>query len=285
MGGKKSLEALAFSGAFDSLVPSRSIAVECVPDMLADGNNQNNTGDLFDNMNDDFDPYERYVNTKELNLSEKLELERVSLGYYLSGHPVKAIEGKIKKIQSKKIKDLNSQKTQTSLIGLLSSIRNTRDRKGKPVAFVNFSDGTGSMDGIISGESLERCHHFLKEGKILHFSGLVETDDYRTNNIGMQMYKMRVNNVSTIEEKLNKNINEVIIDISKSQSISLDDFINKLESIGSDFWNEGLCRVNVRVKSNKTGAIIDIGDKFSFSPSLKNLFYLEDIFGKDTIEI
>ena len=61
-------------------------------------------------MNDDFDPYERYVNTKELNLSEKLELERVSLGYYLSGHPVKAIEGKIKKIQSKKIKDLNSQK-------------------------------------------------------------------------------------------------------------------------------------------------------------------------------
>ena len=285
MGGKKSLEALAFSGAFDSLVPSRSIAVECVPDMLADGNNQNNTGDLFDNMNDDFDPYERYVNTKELNLSEKLELERVSLGYYLSGHPVKAIEGKIKKIQSKKIKDLNSQKTQTSLIGLLSSIRNTRDRKGKPVAFVNFSDGTGSMDGIISGESLERCHHFLKEGKILHFSGLVETDDYRTNNIGMQMYKMRVNNVSTIEEKLNKNINEVIIDISKSQSISLDDFINKLESIDSDFWNEGLCRVNVRVKSNKTGVIIDIGDKFSFSPSLKNLFYLEDIFGKDTIEI
>ena len=51
----------------------------------------------------------------------------------------------------------------------MSSIRNTRDRKGKPVAFVNFSDGTGSMDGIISGESLERRHHFLKEGKILHF--------------------------------------------------------------------------------------------------------------------
>ena len=54
---------------------------------------------------------------------------RVSLGYYLSGHPVKAIEGKIKKIQSKKIKDLNSQKTQTSLIGLLSSIKYQRQKR------------------------------------------------------------------------------------------------------------------------------------------------------------
>ena len=41
LGGKKSLEALSQSGAFDSLAPTRSIAIACTKDMLKDGNNTN----------------------------------------------------------------------------------------------------------------------------------------------------------------------------------------------------------------------------------------------------
>ena len=37
LGGKKSLEALSQSGAFDSIAPSRSIAISCIEDMLKDG--------------------------------------------------------------------------------------------------------------------------------------------------------------------------------------------------------------------------------------------------------
>ena len=34
---KKSLEALSYSGAFDSLAPTRNVAIECVKDMVRDG--------------------------------------------------------------------------------------------------------------------------------------------------------------------------------------------------------------------------------------------------------
>ena len=37
LGGKKSLEALSQSGAFDEIAPSRSISIACVSDMLKDG--------------------------------------------------------------------------------------------------------------------------------------------------------------------------------------------------------------------------------------------------------
>ena len=37
LGGKKSLEALSQSGAFDSIAPTRSIAISCIEDMLKDG--------------------------------------------------------------------------------------------------------------------------------------------------------------------------------------------------------------------------------------------------------
>ena len=41
----------------------------------------------------------------------------------------------------------------------------------------------------------------------------------------------------------------------------------------------------MRVTSEKSEAIIDIGDEYKFKPSLENFFSLEDVFGKNIIEI
>ena len=37
----------------------------------------------------------------------------------------------------------------------INSVRQIKDRKGKPLTFINFNDGTGSMDGIVSRNSGE----------------------------------------------------------------------------------------------------------------------------------
>ena len=165
--------------------------------MLNDGKNLNGnsniqSGDLFANMQESFNPYEKYKNLQELSLSEKLELEKKSLGYYLSGHPVLAIEDKIKKISSHKINQLNNDIKKSSLVCLINSVRQIKDRQGKPLAFINFDDGTGTMDGIIASDTLENCHNFLKEGEILNLKGTIEVDDYRTNDLGSLMFRMRV---------------------------------------------------------------------------------------------
>ena len=290
IGGKKSLEALSQSGAFDSLAPSRTIAIKCVKDML--GENSSNriesnlkSGDLFSSIEVDFDPYEKYKNTPELTLTEKLELEKKSLGYYLSGHPVIAINNKIKKIRTRSINELSNETKTGSLVCLINSIRQIKDRKGKPLTFINFNDGTGTMDGIVTSETLESCHDILKEGEILSLKGTIEVDDYRTSDLGSLMFRMRVKEINTIDFELNKKVKEIIIDIKNSNAVSITDFSEHLDSIDKDFWLDGSCRLNVRVTSEKSEAIIDIGDKFKFIPSLENLFLLEDIFGKNVIEI
>ena len=290
LGGKKSLEALSQSGAFDVLAPSRTIAIKSVEDMLKDGaSNSNNpslqSGDLFSSIEEDFDPYEKYKNTPELTLTEKLELEKKSLGYYLSGHPVLAIENKVKKIRSKKISELSNETKTATLICLINSVRQIKDRKGKPLTFINFNDGTGTMDGIVSSEILENCHDILKEGKILSLKGTVEVDDYRTGDLGGLMFRMRVKEVLTVDSELDKRIKEIIIDISNSKAVSLEKFSEYLDSFNKDFWTDGSCRLNVRVTSEKSEAIIDIGDEYKFRPSLENFFLLEDVFGKNIIEI
>jgi len=288
LGGKKSLEALSQSGAFDSLAPSRTIAIKSVQDMLKDGTNNNSnlqSGDLFSSVEQDFDPYEKYENIKELTLTEKLELEKKSLGYYLSGHPVLAIENKLRKIRSKKINELSDETKHASLVCLINTVRSTKDRKGKPLTFINFNDGTGTMDGIISSEILENCHDILKEGEILSLKGTVELDNYRTGDLGTLMFRMRVREVLAIDSELNKKVKEIIIDINNSKINSLQKFAESLDIFDKDFWENGSCRLNVRVTSDQSQAIVDIGDEFKFTPSLESFFKLEEVFGKDILEI
>ena len=289
LGGKKSLEALSQSGAFDSLAPSRTIAIKCVKDMLRDVSSNNNlgpkSGDLFSSIEENFNPYEKYENITPLTLTEKLEFEKKSLGYYLSGHPVTAIENKISKIRSKKISELSNEIKSASLVCLINSVRQIKDRKGKPLTFINFNDGTGSMDGIVSSETLESSHNILKEGEILSLRGTVEVDDYRTGDLGSLMFRMRVKEIHTINYVLNKKVKDVIIDINNSNANSLVKFSEYLDTFDKDFWKDGSCRLNVRVISDQSEAIIDIGDKFKFTPSLESFFLLEDVFGKDIVEI
>ena len=196
-----------------------------------------------------------------------------------------AIENKVKKIRSKKISELSNETKTATLICLINSVRQIKDRKGKPLTFINFNDGTGTMDGIVSSEILENCHDILKEGKILSLKGTVEVDDYRTGDLGGLMFRMRVKEVLTVDSELDKRIKEVIIDINNSKAVSLEKFSEYLDSFNKDFWTDGSCRLNVRVTSEKSEAIIDIGDEYKFKPSLENFFSLEDVFGKNIIEI
>jgi DNA polymerase-3 subunit alpha len=290
LGGKKSLEALSQSGAFDSIAPSRSVAVSCIEDMLKDGSNNSSkqtamSGDLFSSLNESFDPYEKYKNITDIGLSELLSLEKKSLGYYLSGHPVNAIEKKINKLRSKTISKLDHDTKKASIVCLVNSVRQIKDKKGKPLTFINFDDGTGVMDGVVPSEVLDNCHTILKEGQILILKGVVEIDDYRSKELGDAMFRMRVKEVHSLDAELSKKVKDVVINLEESELISLDEFSDKLEKVKREFWTTSGCNLFVKVITKDSEAIIDVGEKFRFEPTIENLNFLDDIFGKNALEI
>ncbi|MDC0536182.1 DNA polymerase III subunit alpha [Gammaproteobacteria bacterium] len=290
LGGKKSLEALSQSGAFDSIAPSRSVAVSCIEDMLKDGSNNSSkqtamSGDLFSSLNESFDPYEKYKNITDIGLSKLLSLEKKSLGYYLSGHPVNAIEKKINKLRSKTISKLDHDTKKASIVCLVNSVRQIKDKKGKPLTFINFDDGTGVMDGVVPSEVLDNCHTILKEGQILIVKGVVEIDDYRSKELGDAMFRMRVKEVHSLDAELSKKVKDVVINLEESELISLDEFSDKLEKVKREFWTTSGCNLFVKVITKDSEAIIDVGEKFRFEPTIENLNFLDDIFGKNALEI
>ena len=290
LGGKKSLEALSQSGAFDNIAPSRTVAIACIEDMLKDSTKAANgssvkSGDLFASIDEDFDPYEKYKNLPDLTMSELLSLEKKSLGYYLSGHPVDAIGGKIEKLRSRKIGDITNDIKKASLVCLINSARQIKDRKGNPLTFINFDDGSGVMDGVVASDTLETCHGILKEGSILILKGTIELDDYKSKDLGDAMYRMRVREVHSLDAELERKVREIMINIEKSDVSSLDALSEKLGEIKDDFWAHGSCQLNIKVKTGKSEVIISAGEKFKFPPTLINLTYLEEIFGTNALEI
>ena len=291
LGGKKSLEALSQSGAFDSIAPSRSTAIRSVSDMLKDGSKNSSgnaikSGDLFANTNHEFDPYEKYSKIQEFSLSELLSLEKKSLGYYLSGHPVDAINKQISVLRSSQIGKLNIDSKKGSLVALINSSRQIRDRSGKPLTFINFDDGTGTMDGVISSDVLENCHNILKEGEILVIKGSIELDDYRSKELGTSSFRMRVKEVNDINGELKKKLKIVTIDLPKSKIDSLEDVSKVIYDIDTDFWEESSgCKINIKVISDNSEAIIELGDSFNFLADLQKVSKLIDIFGSDAISL
>jgi DNA polymerase-3 subunit alpha len=289
LGGKKSLEALSFAGAFDSIAPSRSIAIACIGDMLQDGGKAITSaaasGDLFATIDIDFNPYEKYTNIKELNLIDKLNLEKKSLGYYLSGHPVKAIKDNIAPLRSHEISSLEMDTKKARLVCLINSVRQIKDNRNKPLTFINFDDGTGAMDGIITSDVLENCHSILKESSILVLKGAIEVDDYRSKELGDTMFRMRLKEVNLIEDELSSRINSIVINPENNSEESLAKLTNNLSKVPNEVWGSGNCSIKLKVFNKESEAIVELGEEYLLKPSQENLNLLRGIFGSNSIKI
>ena len=288
LGGKKSLESLSKAGAFDSICDSRSIALACIPDMLKEGDKKASdelfAGDLFSNVEEDFNPYDQYKDVNPLNFSQKLKYEKEALGFYISGHPVEAIKDDIKDLRSHKISDLDANTSSATIVGLVNSTRQIKDSKNKPITFVNFDDETGSMDGIILSDLYEEKYGIIQEDTILKFYGSVEVDDYRSRETNSTMYRMRVKNINAVESDLVDSKKDLLIICDTVSGDSLQEIKLKLNKIDPDFWG-GESKVKLKILKDSTEALISLNDNFMIDLNSENLDNLRSIFGDNKIKL
>ena len=289
LGGKKSIEALTKAGAFDELARSRSIALACMEDMLREGQKNSaqmaGTSDLFASMEETFDPYEKYVNVKDLSKEDLLNHERDALGYYFSGHPVIAIQSLVKNLRSHTISEVTDDVSRVKIVGLLNSYRQIRDRSNKQIAFISFDDGTGTMEGTVSTDVLEKYHLLLKANSILIFAGSVEIDDYKSKELNRRMYKMKVGAVTSLESQMSQGNKSIMIDARKLPNDSIQSNMTSLKNLNGDFWKHGNCKIHLKILHEDSEAIIELGDEFKLMPSSENIKILKDMFGDEAIKL
>ena len=192
---KKSLESIINSGGMDSFDRSRKQLFDIVEKALANAHliqHDNTVGQI--NMfgtfaNSDSILYnENYGNIDEWSEKEKLKLERETLGFYLSGHPLDRYRESIIKLDAYTTSTLFKAKQNelVKIVGVVSEIkeRPLKNKKGK-WAIINIEDNLGSIEVLCFNKNYEKVKNLIKNDEPLLFSGKVLFDiiDYDTNKV------------------------------------------------------------------------------------------------------
>ena len=229
---KRSFEALATAGAFDSFeethraqyfyreTPESTTFIEKVLKHSASIKERENSQQvsLFGDMDDAFaikDP-EIPVCTP-WSQTVILKGEKDVTGFYISGHPLDDHEITMKRFCSAPIDSLKNNIKQfkeksVSFGGMVVEAIERQTKMGAPFGIFTIEDFTGSIRLMIFKEQYLKVKHLIYEGAILYIAARVEGKHHDKDDLQIQ-----VKDVMLLEEVMEKKANAVVINISAAE--------------------------------------------------------------------
>ncbi len=171
---KKVIESLIRAGAFDSLYPdypphkARALAMHELLTFKGSG-----SAALFFDSDD----------VKEWEHSTLLNEEKNSLGFYLSGHPLKPLRPALNKKGISTIADIfdtaeeefvegADESQEVNIAGIIEEVKSKAKEKGV-TGYITIEDETGRMEVVIYPELFKKCSNMLKDRNTILIKGVV----------------------------------------------------------------------------------------------------------------
>ena len=181
--GKKTIEALAASGALDAFDGHRRQFVDGVD--LAWTYAQKQQADKAAGQSSLFgaggDTGSSFVpalpHAEPWTKGETLRYERDLMGFYVSGHPLDdfaAEVGAFASVQMGNAENVMHESDQTA-IGIVTEITRRTTKSGRPIAFVTIEDTTGQAEVVLFAQTLDKCGHLITLDEVMMVRGKAET--------------------------------------------------------------------------------------------------------------
>jgi len=229
---KKLLEALIFSGAFDSLKYNRSNLYAKMDDILSQGSGlqkdrANGQSSLFESA--DIQKTDMFLTSQipEWDENQKLQNEKTTLGLYLTSHPLNRyidILGETSITPIEDIDDGYSSERNLTFIGVIEDVKQQTTKRGKSFTRLVLSDLTDRAEIRVyeqlvktSGELLRENHAVIIDAKVTIYR---ESDSPTYQIMANKIYP-----IETLEERVNKSLHLFLTE--KQKEI----FQNKLKDI------------------------------------------------------
>lgn len=190
---RRALEALIQCGAMDCFDANRNQLVHDL-DLVLDwaqsrakdrAIGQQSLFDLLSTTTEtsqSFDAAPKAAAVEDFPPQEKLKLEKELLGFYISDHPLKAVQRAAKVLAPVNLSDLDEQpeNTTVSAIVMIASIKPVTTKKGDRMAIVQLEDLTGHTEAVIFPKSYERVKDCIVQDARLMVWGKVDRRDERS---------------------------------------------------------------------------------------------------------
>ncbi|MDE2030921.1 MAG: DNA polymerase III subunit alpha [Patescibacteria group bacterium] len=173
---KKSVEALAKSGAMDDLA-SRNMIIGNLETLLAFNKESKIVSSQNSLFSDIGTPEVKLslVKQEEATMNEKLTWEKDLLGLYISGHPLDSYKEKIEKfgVLIKKIIEEVKVGMPVTVAAIINDVRIINTKSNNLMAFIKISDTSGSIDCVVFNKLFEQTKSLLIKDDIIALSGKV----------------------------------------------------------------------------------------------------------------
>jgi len=197
---RRALESLILSGALDTIDPNRHQLMqdlELVVDW-AQGRARDREigqGNLFDMMlggnaqttasANSYKTAPKAAPVRDFDPQEKLRQEKEILGFYISDHPLKAVQRSARILAPINLADLHEQPDNVTLsaIVLLAGVKPVVTKKGDRMAIVQLEDLTGQSEAVVFPKSFERIGQHIMADRRLMIWGKVDRRDDRVQFI------------------------------------------------------------------------------------------------------
>ncbi len=220
---RRVLEALILSGALDALAPTRASLMQQLPDAIKAAEQH-----LRDRQSGQNDMFGATIGTStavlkidlptapEWPLEQKLQGERDTLGYYLSGHPTDPWKDELAQLSTCPLGEIvdryqppkprksdnddgnrfrRGPDTPWTVAGMVTAVR----KRGDSDAFVRLEDGSGSIEVSFFGELYQQVAPLLTRDQMLIVDGGLRIDDFSGGG-----FQLRARSASSLADACRK---------------------------------------------------------------------------------
>ena len=114
---------------------------------------------------------------------EKLNQEKIGLGYYFSGHPFDTYAAELRRFVRIRLNQLASQREPQLIAGIIHSIRVQMTRRGR-MAIINLDDGKARVEVVVFNELFDESRAWLKEDQLLIVEAKISSRGYDGEETG-----------------------------------------------------------------------------------------------------
>lgn len=156
---RKMIENLIKAGAFDSLHPNRHQLIESLEEIVSIKQSVDQFS-LFTKV------YPELKKVDEWNDTEKLRHEFISIGFYISNHPLKQYEALLEKMGFNSLAEIEDL-PKARVVVIINNVTIKTTKNQMKMCILNVSDNTGSAEITMFEETLNRFRNLLQVENIV----------------------------------------------------------------------------------------------------------------------
>ena len=175
---RRAMEALVRAGAFDSLEANRAMLLASLGNAIeaADKAEQFAAQTSLFGGGGEAEAFEM-VRAQPWGERERLQNEKQSLGFYLSGHPFNAYRDELRRFARTSLANLAPSFEPIMMAGVIYGVQVRNGRRGR-MAILTLDDGTARVEVVVFGEIFHEKRAVIQEDQVVVVRGKIFNDEF-----------------------------------------------------------------------------------------------------------